>query len=284
MQGDATAAALAYCQRGWPVFPCRRDNKHPLVQRGFHAATNDETQARQWWRRWPRALIGVPTGKAAGFVVLDIDVKRPDANGFDALAELGHAILRNTPMVHTASGGLHIYFDPAGRKVCNTQGNRGRGIGRGLDVRGDGGYVIVPSPGSGYDWDPFANIDVLPLAPAPDWLVAPEPEQRPAGRPVRPSSGLSAYADAALDRACRRIIAAPAGEQEATINGEAYSLGRLAGADGIPIDFARRTLLWAAHQVRSYDPRRPWRPQEVDRKIDRAFTDGLRRPREVRRG
>jgi hypothetical protein len=50
----------------------------------------------------------MPTGEATGFVVLDIDVKRPDANGFDTLAELGRAILRNTPMVHTASGGLHV--------------------------------------------------------------------------------------------------------------------------------------------------------------------------------
>jgi hypothetical protein len=139
----------------------------------------------------------------------------------------------------------------------------------------------VPSPGSGYNWDPFANIDILPLAPAPDWLVIPEPRQQPTGRPGRPSSGLSAYAEAALDRACRQIIEAPAGEQEATLNSEAYSLGRLAGTGGIPIDFARRTLLWAAHQVRSYDPHRPWRPSA---RSTAPFDDGLRRPREVCRG
>jgi hypothetical protein len=168
MQGNAAAVALAYCRRCWPVFPCRRDNKQPLVSGGFHAATTDEPQIRWWLRSWPLALIGVPTGKTSGFVVLDVDVKRLDAKGFDTLAELGHAVLRNTPMVHTASGGLHVYFDPAGRKICNTQRDRGSGIGRGLDVRGYGGYVIVPSPGSGYDSDPFANLDILPLAPAPD--------------------------------------------------------------------------------------------------------------------
>jgi hypothetical protein len=283
MQGDAAAAALAYCQRGWPVFPCRRDNKRPLVERGFHAATVDEAPIYQWWRRWPWALIGVPTG--ARFVVLDIDVKRPGENGFDTLAELGRAILCNTPMVHTASGGLHVYFDPGQRAIRNTAGKRGRGIGPGLDIRGDGGYVIVPAPGSGYRWDPFHNIDLLPLAPAPAWLVAPEPEQRRASsRPVRPSCGLSPYAEAALDRACRRIITAPAGEQEATLNGEAFAIGTLAGAGGVPADFARRTLLWAARQVRDYDPRRRWRREELERKVDRAFDDGLRRPREVRRG
>jgi hypothetical protein len=283
MQGDAVAVALGYCRRGWPIFPCRHDNKQPLVRRGFHAATTDDAQIRQWLRHWPRALIGVPTGKAAGWVVLDVDVKRADANGFDTLAELGHAILPETPMVHTASGGLHIYFDPGQRAIRNTAGKRGRGIGPGLDIRGDGGYVIVPVPGSGYRWDPFANFDTLPLAPAPDWLIPPEPA-RVIARPVRPSEGLSPYADAALDRACRRIVAAQRGEQEATLNGEAFAIGTLAGAGGIPADFARRALLWAAHQLRDYDPRRRWRPDELERKVNRAFDDGLRRPREVRRG
>jgi hypothetical protein len=286
MQGNAAAAALAYCGRGWPVFPCRRGNKRPLVCRGFHAATTDEATVNRWWAHWPQALIGVPTGRdGAGCVVLDIDIKRRGENGFDTLAELGHAILPETPMAHTASGGLHVYFDVGGHAIRNTAGKRGRGIGPGLDIRGDGGYVIVPAPGSGYHWDPLASLDLLPLAPAPDWLIPAELEHRRAGaRPIRPSHGLSPYADAALDRACRRIIAAPAGEQEATLNGEAFAIGTLAGAGGIPADFARRTLLWAAGQVRSYDLRWPWRPDELQRKVARAFDDGLRRPRERRRG
>ena len=98
MQGDSTAVALGYCRRGWPVFPCRRDNKQPLVRRGFHAARTDEATVTQWLERWPQALIGVPTGRDdAGFVVLDIDIKRPRENGFDTLAELGHAVLPATP-------------------------------------------------------------------------------------------------------------------------------------------------------------------------------------------
>jgi putative DNA primase/helicase len=285
MQGDAAAAALAYARRGWPVFPCRLDNKQPLVKHWPRVASRDEVQIRDWWRRWPRALIGVPTGRSgAGFVVLDIDVKRADQNGFDTLAELGHAVLPDTPMVHTRSGGLHVYFDPGERSIRNTAGAKGRGIGRGLDIRGDGGYVIVPSPGSGYRWDPVYKLDDVPLAPAPAWLGAPVPEPRRAARPVRPSRGLSPYAEAALDGACRRIITAPNGEQEATLNGEAFRIGTLAGAGGLPADFARRTLHWAASQVRNYDSRRPWSPAEIEGKVDRALADGLRRPREVRRG
>jgi putative DNA primase/helicase len=281
MPGGAAAAALAYCRRGWPVFPCRRDNKRPLVCGGFHAATTDEVPVTQWWERWPRALIGVPTGRdGAGFVVLDIDVKRPDENGFDTLAELGHAILAETPMVHTASGGLHVYFDPGERAIQSTVGQRGRGIGRGLDIRGIGGYVIVPAPASGYCWDPFANFDRLPLAPAPDWLAASEPGHRLADRrPIRPSHGLSPYAEAALDRACGRILNARAGEQETTLNNQCFAIGSLAGSGGIPAALARDILRWAALQIPSYDKKRPWRAGELATKVDRAFAAGIRRPR-----
>ena len=78
-------AALVYARRRWPVLPCKQNEprrKSPIVRNGFKDATYDETQIVEWWRRYPGALIGVPTGRITGFVVLDIDVKRPDANGF----------------------------------------------------------------------------------------------------------------------------------------------------------------------------------------------------------
>jgi len=280
-------AALQYAERGWPLFPCRwkgERRKRPLTERGFHAATIDKVQIREWWRRWPRALIGIPTGRAIGAVVLDVDVKRPEANGFDTLDALGLAILPETPMAHTVSGGLHIYFAPPDHiEIGCTEGEKGRGIGRGLDWRGAGGYIIAPSPGSGYEWDPHWNFDTVPLAPVPAALLPREPERLASTRPIRPTTGLSPYAEAALDSACRRILAAPAGEQEATINGEAFAIGTLAGAGAIPSDFARRALIWTARQIRDYDHRRPWRARELENKVNRAFDDGMRQPREARR-
>ena len=91
------------------------------------------------------------------------------------------------------------------------------------------------------------------------------------------------YAEAALNAACRAITTAPAGEQERTVNAEVFSIATLAGAGGIPIDLARRVLHWAASQMPNYDPRRPWRSAELARKVDRAFDDGLRHPRQARR-
>jgi putative DNA primase/helicase len=258
--------------------------KHPLIEHGLHAATRDEQQIRDWWRRWPSALIGVPTGRGSGFIVLDVDIKRPEANGFDTLATLGFAILPDTPMTHTPSGGLHLYFAaPDHPPIRNTNGVKGRGIGLGLDWRGEGGYVIVPSEGSGYHWDPHWSLDSALLAAVPAALHPREPERQVrANRPVRPANGLSPDAERALDSACRRILAAPAGEQEATLNGQAFRIGRFAGAGGIPSDFACRTLLWAARRIPDYDRRHPWGAAQLERKVNRAFLDGVQRPREVR--
>jgi hypothetical protein len=281
------AAALAYIARGWPVFPCHwagERRKRPLIVRGLHAATRDETEISGWWRRWPNALIAVPTGRAGGFVVLDVDVKVA-VNGFDALADLGLGILPDAPMAHTAGGGLHVYFQPPERPtIRNTTGGRGRGIGPGLDWRGEGGYVIVPSPGSGYCWDPHSNLDTTALACVPAALLPREPErQATTSPPARSTAGLSPYAEAALDSACRRIIAAPDGQQENILNAEAFAIGTLASAGAIPPDFARRALIWAARQIPDYDHRRPWQAAEIERKVNRAFEDGMRHPRQARR-
>lgn len=273
--------ALAYA--GWlgPVFPCIPEgwrHKHPLTKNGFKDANCDEARIRSWWGRRPDALIGVPTGHK--FAVLDVDVKRPEANGYDTLADLGSAILPNTPMVHTASGGLHLYFALSSGGLRNTGGSRGRGIGPGLDWRGEGGYVIAPSPNSGYTWDPHWNFKTTALASIPDALLPRQPERASeAARPVQPSSGLSCYAEAALRSACGNIVKAPAGEQEMTLHREVFSIGTLAGGGGISAAFARRELVWAARQMRDYDARRPWHAGILEEKVERSFRSGMERPR-----
>ena len=71
------AAAVQFTQAGVPVFPCVPGGKRPLVEHGFRDASSDPAQVGAWWRRWPAANIGVPTGRASGFVVVDVDVHGP---------------------------------------------------------------------------------------------------------------------------------------------------------------------------------------------------------------
>jgi hypothetical protein len=277
------ACAMHYASRGWPVFPCRWEEgparKKPLTANGFHDATTDHDTLRLWWRRWSQALIGAPTGAAIGAVVLDIDVKRDLENGWDSLEDLGHSILPDTPVAHTSTGGSHFYFANPERELKCSTGL----IGPGLDIRSTGGYVILPSPDSGYEWDAIVNFETTPLAPAPDWLWPAKPS-RPALRvPIRPVRGLSPYAEQAIELACNAIVRAPAGEQERTVNAEAFAIGTLCGAGAVPADIALHALLHAAATMPDHDPRRPWRPEEIDLKVRRAFAAGTNKPREARR-
>src|SRR4051794_24378940 len=88
-------AALVYARQGLPVFPCNFYNappysKRPLTEHGFNDATIDEPQIYAWWgRRFPHAMIGVPTGPRSGRWVLDLDVDLAKGiDGEQALARL----------------------------------------------------------------------------------------------------------------------------------------------------------------------------------------------------
>lgn len=230
-------AALRYAELGWPVFPvapvdratgmcgcrdgaaCEQVAKHPLV-RWADAATTDPGQIRSWWGRWkPDANIGLPTGERSGLVVVDID-RQHDGHATRARLEAAGHFFPPTVAARTRNGGWHfLYNAPPGQRVANTTAALA-GIGEtpGIDVRGDGGYIIVapsfrpvdPDPHTGalrfgrYAW---AAQDHL-LAPAPPFVVTPKPvAQRPAAPIVAAarSGEPSRRAAAALDAEVRRV-------------------------------------------------------------------------------
>jgi hypothetical protein len=148
--------ALDIADRGKPVFPCRHaPDKSPLTRRGFKDATRDEAKINMFWNANPGASIGVPAGRESGFFVLDVD----SLAVFEKL-EKEHGKLPVTLMVRTPSGGLHIYFEYV-EGITNSPG----GLPKGLDIRGQGGYVLVP-PSPGYEVESKASI-----AEAPGWLL-----------------------------------------------------------------------------------------------------------------
>lgn len=272
----ACAAALDYAARGWLTLPTRA--KKPLTTHGFKDATAEPAQIAAWWRQWPDAVPAIVTGAASGLVVLDVDIDQAKGiDGRDALDALGMATHPATVTAHTPRGGLHLYFRHPGHDVPNSAGK----LGRGLDVRGDGGYIVAP-PEPGRYFDSHLGLDT-PVLPMPAWIVAPEPPEEPHRVPpeLRPAVRLSAYCEKALDSAVRAICTAPAGQQRDTLNREAFSIGRLAGGGAIAPSLAIEALIWAARRMPTHDARRPWLPAETDRLVAASFTDGLRHPREV---
>ena len=147
--------ALQLARHGVPVFPCRCNDKRPLTEHGFKAATTDPDIVHQWWTQWPRALIGVPTGEK--FVVVDLDLQHPEAACW---YEAKRASLPLTRTHVTRSGGRHLLFQPNPGVGCSASK-----LGPNVDTRGAGGYII---------WWPACDLEVLhgeTLAPVPDWVI-----------------------------------------------------------------------------------------------------------------
>lgn len=160
--------ALKYARMGIPVHPLSPQKK-PLTTHGFRDATTDEATIHEWWRRWPNALVGAPTGPRTGFWVLDLDGEAGQVSLNHILAAVGLESTEDLSpvVVRTPSGGLHLYFAwTPGSDVRTRAGD----IATGTDTRGVGGYIILPGNrlpnGRGYELiGPADNIVDLPFAP-----------------------------------------------------------------------------------------------------------------------
>ena len=165
--------ALTYGRRGWHVFPVKRGNKIPLVKDWPNRATTTEETIHEWWEKEPQANIGIITGKLSGLVVIDIDPHKGGNDSFEEL-ERQHGRFPKTVEVLTGSGGRHLYFQYPGKAIV-IQNNVSSKLGPGLDVRGEGGYVVAPPSlhknGRTYEWEVRHHPDGVSLAPLPDWLL-----------------------------------------------------------------------------------------------------------------
>lgn len=185
-------AALAYGEMGFEIFPlwwvveqngarvcacgkaeCSKPGKHPLgnlVPDGLKSASASPKRIEEWWRRYPQANIGMRTGVGSGVWALDVDVK---SGGMESLGALEASVQASEPLrdatlrVRTGGGGWHLFWEyPQGRGVRTSAGQ----LLPGLDVRGEGGYVVLPpsghESGSNYSWEHIRDASL-----APEWLL-----------------------------------------------------------------------------------------------------------------
>src|SRR4051794_22242650 len=164
----SSAAALKIAGKGKPVFPCKPDKapyyEKNVLEHGCLDATTDPRKITAWWNKWPDANIGIPTGKASGLLIVDLDTYKPGAMTVAEFEEK-YGSISHTATVRTGSGGLQYYFlYPEGGKIPNSAGT----LGSHMDVRGEGGYTLAPpSVTTGrYEW-----INKAPPAPVPPKLL-----------------------------------------------------------------------------------------------------------------
>lgn len=172
-----------YSEKGWQVFPVKPKDKTPLVK-WADVATTELNMLYGWLEQYPDMNIGLATGKRSGVFVLDVDAGH---DGFQSLDELEkkYGSLPKTPTVQTGGGGRHYFFKHPNVEIRNVQ-NSGK-LGKGLDVRGDGGYVVaagsIHSSGNQYKW--IVQPSINELADAPEWMVKILTSNIPTAEPIR---------------------------------------------------------------------------------------------------
>jgi hypothetical protein len=262
---------------------------------GVYDATTHAGVITRWWDHCPRANIGLSCGPA-GLVVIDLDVPKPGREtpppdwrlpgvtcGADVLAVLAErasaALPTDTYTVRTGRGGLHLYFTtPPGAQLGNTTADRGSGIGWCIDTRAAGGYVVAG--GSTVAGRDYTLVHDAPPAPLPPWLASllihpPTRPQRPAPSHTAVLAGIAdrpGYAGAALREEVRRVLDAPEGARNHTLNTAAFALGQLVAGGLLPADLAENALTRAGQAA-------GLRERECAATIRSGLGAGARRPR-----
>ena len=198
---DLRAAALAYAEAGYEVFPLRGKLPHrncaecnPKSPRyrphkgadctctrewchGLLAATSDLERIERHWSRHPQDGIGARVPRK--LIVLDVDPRNHGDHTLDALEDThGPLPPTRTSWSGRGDGGRHLWFLHPGGAPSAAR------LGRGLDLKTHAGYVVLPpsphpSTSMPYRWD----RPLLDPASLPPWcvrlLLPPAPQPRP---------------------------------------------------------------------------------------------------------
>lgn len=194
MELSFSDAAARYLALGFKVFPIARGDKVPAIKGGHGCkdATDDWATIQRWADEYPDCNIGIATGQPSGVTVVDVDTSK---GGLESARRFQWP---RAPLAQTQSGGFHLFF----RFEKSVKNSAGR-LGRGLDVRNTGGYVVAaPSvyvdqktgevrayrwirPPRGCNFPPLPDAVLKALQPQPKPFI--QPTNQPVGE------GLDAY-------------------------------------------------------------------------------------------
>jgi hypothetical protein len=160
-----TPEIAAAAARGWRLLPVQAHGKKPLVVGWPKTATNSPERLEAWTAQFPGCNWGMATGSGSGVFVLDVDGE-PGISALHAFYERGRR-LPDTLSVSTGRGTHHYFRWPVGKSISNSA----RKLAEGLDIRGRGGYVVIP-PSVHSNGTQYAFLHPnMPIADAPEWLL-----------------------------------------------------------------------------------------------------------------
>lgn len=155
-RNEILKSALHYAELGFSVFPVARDKKPLVVWQKYQKERASKEQIEEWYARFPNANVGVITGAISGIVVVDVDTMEKIDKPLSPTA------------VSRTGRGKHYFYKHPGREVKNSAG-----IIPHVDVRGDGGYVVMPpsihESGKSYEW--IISPDDSGFEELPQWVL-----------------------------------------------------------------------------------------------------------------
>ncbi len=146
---------------------CNSPGKHPLTKNGVHDATNNVEVLSELLNNNPLANIAIATGAESSIIAIDIDFRK-NTNGFESLKQLEDrlGILPDTITQKTGGGGAQILYKHPSTAIKNKVN-----IAPGIDIRNDGGYIVVPPSrhvtGNSYLWESGKSPWEISLAKLP---------------------------------------------------------------------------------------------------------------------
>lgn len=295
---DLQSHALAAYERGWNVIPIHaRKGPHNVMISTGHSKLNDEGRPVPSWKpfqtqrvtpelikhwfhpRWRVPGLAAVTGQLSGLVVIDLDGKEG--------TELYKAW--NIPAsAWSGSGCPHLYFAHPGWPVRTVaSGNYTLPPFPGLDVRGDGGLIVLPPSQLANGTyragqSQLHHSDVLPESVAL-WTGLTRP---PA--PALPELDLSVVAGPD-DVNLPQLLADALSRSEGGRNNAGYSLARTLNAAGLTKEEAWTVLQQYAGRVSPYDARGrhdPYTLRAARSSLDSAYQTHARKfaPSQNKRG
>ena len=162
-------SALEYKNRfGFSLIPFRNDKSAPFIKSWdeFQRRKPTDEEIREWWTKWPNAMIAAVTGKISNLILIDFDTYKLKS---DKIKKIVNDLIPHTvpgPIASTPQGGFHrpfFYMDGVG---CL------KNIPLCIDIKGEGGLMFLsPSangngrsyvwqPGRGPHQAPLGNIDI----------------------------------------------------------------------------------------------------------------------------
>jgi Bifunctional DNA primase/polymerase, N-terminal len=173
--------ALRCAEDGIPVVPlhiresgrcscgdehCRHAGRHSCTKNGISDATTDPKQIQRFWKKNPKAKVGIVLGSTANLIALEIDGER----GRLELKKLesSNGSLPRTVTIYDYGRRLYLFrFDHS--RAIHTK------VADGVRLLSDGDLVAMPRPAGAGKKHRFLDgrgYDEIEIAQAPPWLIA----------------------------------------------------------------------------------------------------------------